>query len=86
MFLSSCTTSKEAVFEGKALVCSLEDDCQEYPVTLYFFWGDGCPHCTNQKPFLEELKQKYSSLEIKEYETWRDAGNAELFRKVSEAF
>jgi thiol-disulfide isomerase/thioredoxin len=22
------------------------------PVVIYFFWGDGCPHCATQKPFL----------------------------------
>jgi len=28
-------------------------------VSVYFFWGEGCPHCIDQKPFMDELKAKY---------------------------
>ncbi|MCB9117692.1 MAG: thioredoxin family protein, partial [Caldilineaceae bacterium] len=34
------------------------------PVTIYFFWGDGCPHCAAAKPFLAELSQRYPSVTI----------------------
>jgi len=50
-------------------------------VTLYFFWGTGCPHCAAEKPFLEQLEQKYPQLEVKEFETWYNRENAELFQK-----
>ncbi len=50
-------------------------------VTIYFFWGQGCPHCDAEKPFLEQLEQKYPRLEVKEFETWYDRENAELFQK-----
>ena len=39
-------------------------------IEIYFFWGQGCPHCAKEKPFLEELKQKYPQLEIKEFEVY----------------
>jgi thiol-disulfide isomerase/thioredoxin len=50
-------------------------------VTIYFFWGQGCPHCGAEKPFLEQLEQKYPQLEVKEFETWYNRENAELFQK-----
>ena len=40
------------------------------PVVLYFFWGDGCPHCAQEKPFLEELKGRYPNLEVRDYEIY----------------
>ncbi len=55
-------------------------------VTLYFFWGDGCPHCAHEKPFLEELEQKYPELEVKSFETWRNQENAKLFSDMADAY
>lgn len=54
------------------------------PVVLYFFWGDGCPHCLAAKPFLRRMQEKYPHLEVKAFETWHNRENAELFAKVSE--
>ena len=59
-----------------------EDD----KVTLYFFWGEGCPHCIAQKPFLEELQDRYPSIEVKEFEVYNDKENSELFTEVAEAY
>ncbi len=53
---------------------------------VYFFWGDGCPHCEVQKPFLEDMEQKYPELEVKMYETWKDKDNAELFQEMAAAY
>ena len=39
-------------------------------VNIYFFWGEGCPHCFKEKPFLEQLKGKYPEVRIHEYEVW----------------
>jgi cytochrome c biogenesis protein CcdA/thiol-disulfide isomerase/thioredoxin len=55
-------------------------------VEIYFFWGQGCPHCAQEKPFLEELKQKYSQLEVKEFEIYNSRENQELFKKVAQAY
>ncbi len=52
---------------------------------IYFFWGDGCPHCAKEKPFLEELQKSYPQLEIKSYETWHNKSNAEFFQELSNA-
>ena len=55
------------------------------PVVLYFFWGDGCPHCAQQKPFLEELNQRYPNLEVRAYEIYNVPENRDLFLKMAEA-
>jgi len=53
---------------------------------IYFFWGQGCPHCAKEKPFLEELKQKYPQLEVKEFEVYYSQENQELFQRVAQAY
>ncbi len=56
-------------------------------VTIYFFWGDGCPHCATQKPFLEELEQEYGNeIEVKMFETWKNPNNAKFFQEVAQAY
>ncbi|RII29073.1 MAG: hypothetical protein CXR31_04185 [Geobacter sp.] len=44
-------------------------------ITLYFFWGEGCPHCARAKPFLEELQRKYPALRIESYEVLKHQEN-----------
>lgn len=46
---------------------------KELPV--YFFWGEGCPYCENQKPFMEELKADYPEIKVISLETWKDRDN-----------
>lgn len=53
---------------------------------VYFFWGDGCPHCAEQKPWLEELEEEYSDLEIKMLEAYNNRENARLFQEMGRAY
>ncbi|MFH0753379.1 MAG: thioredoxin family protein [Candidatus Omnitrophota bacterium] len=55
-------------------------------VIVYFFWGDGCPHCGHEKPFLKELERKYPGLVVKDYEVWHNSANKEFYRKMSAAY
>ncbi len=56
-------------------------------VTIYFFWGDGCPHCAAQKPYLEEWQKKYGDdIEIRMFETWKNPENVPLFQEVAQAY
>ena len=55
-----------------------EGKAAESKVVLYFFWGEGCPHCARAKPFLDRLQHKYPQLEIKSYEVMRQKENVKL--------
>ena len=58
-------------------------DGQAIPTTtLHLFWGKGCPHCEEERKFIATLKEKFSALEVREYEVWQDRENAALFDKV----
>jgi glutaredoxin len=51
-------------------------------VNLYYFWGDGCPHCANESKFLEEMKIKYPELKVYDYEVWKVRDNAKKLQEV----
>lgn len=55
-------------------------------VIVYFFWGYGCPHCAEEKPFLESLEQKYPEMEVKMFEVWGSQENAQLFTEMCHAY
>jgi len=53
-------------------------------VNIYFFWGEGCPHCEKQKPFLEKLAQENSEIKVYSFEVWRSAENRKLFAEIGQ--
>lgn len=54
-------------------------------VPIYFFWGDGCPHCAEEKPFLQKLVDNNNLLEVREYEVWKSPGNQQRLKDMAEA-
>jgi cytochrome c biogenesis protein CcdA/thiol-disulfide isomerase/thioredoxin len=53
-------------------------------LVLYVFWGEGCSHCEEAKPFLKELDDTYFSLRIRGFEIWYDKDNADLFTQMAD--
>jgi thiol-disulfide isomerase/thioredoxin len=51
--------------------------------SILFFWSNGCPHCAQEKPFLEKLVEKYPSLKFYSLEISKKE-NAQLLAKVGE--
>ncbi len=51
---------------------------EEKTVQIDFFYSSTCPHCAEEEKFLEELKQKYPEVEIKEYEIFRYPENQKI--------
>ncbi|NMB69471.1 MAG: thioredoxin family protein [Chloroflexi bacterium] len=50
------------------------------------FWGDGCPHCAEAKPFLEGLKEKYPGMELRLYEVWHNEDNLKMMQQMAEQY
>jgi cytochrome c biogenesis protein CcdA/thiol-disulfide isomerase/thioredoxin len=61
------------------LVGSADGVAADSPAPVYFFWGDGCPHCETQKPFLDELAARYPQVEVRSYEVWYVQENRQIF-------
>ena len=55
-------------------------------ITIYFFHGNGCPHCAEEEKYLNKIEGKYSNIKIDSYEVWYNDENAELLKNVKSAF
>ncbi len=55
-------------------------------VVVYFFWGNGCPHCAQTGIFLDELQQQNPRLEVQSFEVWYDEENSKLLGMVAAGF
>ena len=53
-------------------------------MVLYFFWGNGCPHCEAEEKFLKTLEKDYPNLTIRKFEVWGSAKNREIFKNVGQ--
>jgi thiol-disulfide isomerase/thioredoxin len=53
---------------------------------IYFFWGDGCPHCAAAKPFLAQLTRKYPGVTVRDFEVWNNAANRDPLIKMAAKF
>ena len=47
-------------------------------VTVYFFYGEECPHCHNVMPFIQNLSKKYPDVDFRILETWHNETNKAL--------
>lgn len=69
------------------LVCfSYRNVSAKEKVKLYFFHGDGCPHCAEEEKLLKKVKKKYPYVKIIEYEVWKDKSNAMLMSRVGNKY
>lgn len=59
---------------------------QNDEITLYFFHGNGCPHCAEEEEYLKTIENKYDNFKIVRYEVWYNDSNAQLLEKVNKVF
>jgi len=57
-----------------------EKDC------IYYFYGEGCPHCGATGIYLDKLELRYPSLEIDEFEIYYNKQNLRLLQDYFEAY
>lgn len=82
---------KEALIAGLILIVLFSAaSCvpttpQVNEVIIHEFYNSGCPHCQNLNKWWDEIKPKYNSLTIVQYET-SDSANSEKFRIMAKAF
>lgn len=54
-------------------------------VNIYFFYGNGCNYCSQEKAYLEALKDRYFNIRIYSYDISSDTNN-DLMRKAKELY
>lgn len=59
---------------------------ERFAVPVYFFWGDGCPHCATQKVFLEQLTADHPNVIVYDFEVYNVPENRPLMTAMATAF
>ncbi len=52
---------------------------------IYYFYGEGCPHCHNIEPFINDLTQKYPDAHIQVLEVWNNQTNQQIWKQANAA-
>lgn len=63
-----------------ALASAVEKDC------LYYFHGEGCPHCGATGIFMDNLQSKYPELSIHKFEVYYNKTNWRLMQDYFDAY
>lgn len=59
---------------------------EDNKVNIYFFLGNGCPHCEEEFKFFESIKEKYGKYyNLYTFETWYNEENAKLVQTFAES-
>ena len=60
---------------------------EENKITLYLFYGEGCPHCAHEKEWLETIKDEYGEyINIELFEVWKNTTNSGYMETVKQKF
>jgi len=50
---------------------------------VYYFYGQGCPHCAAIEPFMENMTKKYPDADIRMFEIWYNQTNQQIYAQVN---
>jgi thiol-disulfide isomerase/thioredoxin len=79
-----CAELEHAINRSRATALAGQAAAQTAGQTvIYFFWGDGCPHCEEAKPFLAQLEQRYPSVEVRDFEVYYNEANREPLMRMA---
>ena len=55
-------------------------------INIYFFRGEGCPHCAREEEFFKDLVKEYDNIKIYDYEVWNNEENSKLLTEAKGIF
>jgi hypothetical protein len=53
------------------------------PIAIYFFWGEGCPHCAEARPVVEAAAERFPGTDLRTYEVSQNRDNAALLLRMA---
>lgn len=53
-------------------------------VSVYLFYGEGCPHCAKEMAFLNNIRDQYPEVDFRAFEVWYHEANARLMQNVAQ--
>lgn len=62
-----------------------KQETNKEPVKVYFFHGNGCPHCEETSEWFESIEEEYGDyFDVISYEVWYNQENNQLKQEVSD--
>lgn len=54
-------------------------------VNIYFFWGNGCPHCEEEFAFFNKIEKEYGEYyNLNTFEVWYDEKNEKILKSFAQ--
>lgn len=53
--------------------------------TIYYFYGEECPHCHNIRPFIDNITARYPEANIQVLEVWHNQTNQAIYSQANAA-
>lgn len=50
---------------------------------VYYFYGQGCPHCAKIEPFMENITRNYPDIDIRMLEVWYNQTNQQIYAQIN---
>jgi len=69
---------------SQAPVLATSYDSSDGNLTVYFFYGEECPHCHTIMPFMEALAGKYPDVSFQYLEIWHSKSNYTVYKTLNE--
>ena len=71
-----------------AAVCggaAAQSDADDPAVVITFFWREGCSHCAEEKPFLQDLMAQNPQIDLRAYEVYDSQQNLDYLFALGDA-
>ena len=59
-------------------------NAEDKEINIHLFYGDGCPHCEDEKEFLDEYLKDMENVNYYKYEVWYNSADRNLWAEVQE--
>ncbi|HOX34934.1 MAG TPA: cytochrome c biogenesis protein CcdA [Methanoregulaceae archaeon] len=66
--------------------CPVLEPCAEGTTCIYYFYGDGCPHCARIRPVIDALAEKYPEVELRAYEIYFNTTNRAMLNDFRQRY
>lgn len=53
-------------------------------LNIYLFYGQGCPHCSKEEVFSQDLTQQYSNLKLYTFEVYNHSDNMKVLQAIGQ--
>lgn len=83
LFLFTLAIVAAMFFSGAGAQAALPAPEDGGKLPVYFFWGEGCPHCHDEQVFIEKIKGDYPQIEWLDFEVWNDQENLALLQQMT---